>query len=265
MPEGHTIHRLARDLNKEFAGSAVSASSPQGRFAAGAKLLDGEVMDQAEAWGKHLFCTFASGAILHVHLGLIGKLRRRKLPAADPTDTVRLRMIGPTAAWDLTGPYLCAVVTSDDRGVTVDKLGPDPLRSDGTAEQFGARLARRRIAIGAALLDQKVIAGIGNVYRAEFLFLLGIDPRRPANALDETEVQELWDLATAQLRQGVRLNRIVTVDPAEVGVASAARLPREEALYAYKREGLPCRRCGTEIEIMKLANRSMWACPSCQS
>lgn len=270
MPEGHTIHRLARDLNKDLAGHDVTASSPQGRFAAGAARLHGEKMVKVDAWGKHLFCGFASGQVLHIHLGLIGKFRRKKLPAPEPTDTVRLRLVGDVAAWDLTGPYLCAVITDDDRQEVTAKLGPDPLRATGVRavaaarEDFGARLARRRVAIGAALLDQKIIAGIGNVYRAEILFLLGIDPRRPANSLDEAEVNAIWDLTSVQLGQGVRLNRIVTVDPAEAGVKSAGRLKRADALYAYKREGLPCRRCGTEIEIMKIANRSMWACPTCQ-
>lgn len=265
MPEGHTIHRLARDLGADLSGlEAVAASSPQGRFADGAALLDGSGLVAARAWGKHLFCEFSDGGILHVHLGLIGKFRPTPLESA-PGDTVRLRLEGATAAWHLTGPQTCAVVSPEDRDGVTAELGPDPLRR-GTKRRdlFIERLGRTRRPVGAALLDQSIVAGIGNVYRAELLLLVGIHPDRPANEVDAGEAGVLWDLTVDQLKRGLKWNRIVTVSTEDIGKRVTSRIRREDALYAYKRDGEPCRRCGTIIEISEVAGRSIWFCPVCQ-
>lgn len=268
MPEGHTIHRLARDLNRDFRDVPVAATSPQGRFAEGAARIDGEVLDDASAWGKHLFLSFGNAAVVHIHLGLIGKFRKVAFDsngaAPQPRDTIRLRLENDAAIWDLTGPNLATVGAPDVIAGATGKLGPDPLRRDGLVEDFVDRLGRRRVPIGAALLDQKVIAGIGNVYRSEILFLLGIDPSIPANEISEDVAAQIWELTQEQLRQGVKLNRIVTIDPADVGKRSVGRLPAGERLYVYKRGSEPCRRCGTLIRTAKIANRSMWMCPECQ-
>ena len=125
-------------------------------------------------------------------------------------------------------------------------------------------MRRKRIAIGAALLDQSVVAGIGNVYRAEFLFILGIDPRTPANRVEEDDLRLIWKLAVEQLKLGVRLNRIVTVDPADIGAPDARSIPKGERLYVYKRQGAPCRTCATPIEEFEVAGRKMWECTTCQ-
>lgn len=268
MPEGHTIHRLARDLNAAFEGASVEASSPQGRFEAGADKLDGQVCDGFEAYGKHLVGHFAAGDVLHVHLGLIGKFRKAK---GDPVGAVRLRLAVEDVNWDLRGPMVCDLGSPDLADKVASSVGPDPLRSDARGapvpqvDRFVAAMKRRRIAVGAALLDQKVIAGIGNVYRAELLFISGIDPLTPANALDESELRMLWDLTTEQLRLGERLNRIVTVDPALGGYKTARSIPAGERLYAYKRDGEPCRLCATPIELLEVAGRKMWRCRTCQS
>jgi len=263
MPEGHTIHRLARDLNRTLRPGAVSASSPQGRFSSDAALLDGRALERANAWGKHLFMEFANAPILHIHLGLIGKLRSK--PATDPEQgEIRLRLIGDEQLWDLTGPMICALIDPDDVDTITAKLGPDPLRRDGRPEDFEARMSSRSVPVAAALLDQSVVAGVGNVYRSEFCYLSGIDPRTPAKTLDEQQTRALWDLATTQLKLGVRLNRIVTRDPDEVGT-SVGKIGDEDRLYVYKREGLPCHRCGTEIRLLEISKRKAWYCPTCQS
>lgn len=267
MPEGHTIHRLARDLNSTLRVKGkkrpVEASSPQGRFTDEAELLDGTSLRAAEAWGKHLVLDFDHAPLLHIHLGLIGKFRRKS--ADEPvTGEVRLRLIGDDYLWDLTGPMVCALIDQDDLDSITKKLGPDPLRRDGSPDEFIDLMSRRKVPLAAALLDQKVMAGIGNVYRSEFCYLAGFDPRTPANSLDESQVRGLWDLAKAQLKVGLKLNRIVTRVPAEVGV-SAAKISNEDRLYVYKREGLPCHRCGDEIRLLEIAKRKAWHCPSCQS
>ena len=261
MPEGHTIHRLARDLNKTLRPGLVSASSPQGRFVEEAATLNRRPLERADAWGKHLFLDFA-GPIVHVHLGLIGKLRE-KPAGASVVGEIRLRLENDRVTWDLTGPMICGLIAGDDVSDIVTTLGPDPLRRGADADEFVRRLGRRTIPLAAALLDQSVLAGIGNVFRSELCFLLGVDPATPANTLSETQVHALWTMIRDQLTLGLRLDRIVTRDPAEVGV-SAGRIPADERLYVYKRDGEPCHRCGDDIVLTEIAKRKAWRCPTCQ-
>lgn len=262
MPEGHTIHRLARDLTKTFRAINVTASSPQGRFEAGADMLDGQVCDGFEAFGKHLIGHFAGGDVLHVHLGLIGKFRKE---SGEPVGAVRLRLSTEDLHWDLRGPMVCDVGPPDLVDKVAASIGPDPLRPRAKVDDFVASMNRRRIAVGAALLDQKVIAGIGNVYRAELLFLAGVDPLTPADKLDASMLHDLWDLTVEYLRRGEKLNRIVTVDPELTGHKTARSIPAGERLYVYKREDQPCRLCDSPIELLEVAGRKMWRCPQCQS
>ena len=140
MPEGHTIHRLAKALNSSFRGGSVVATSPQGPFATEAAELDGTVLRKAEAHGKHLFVHFDDVATLHVHLGLIGKFRRKEL-GAEEIGQIRLRLSNDKAVWDLTGPMTCALVDDDDVAATMMKLGPDPLRKD-PPDKFIEKLSR---------------------------------------------------------------------------------------------------------------------------
>ena len=268
MPEGHTIHRLAADLARDLRGHPVVADSPQGRFAESAARLDGAVVVRTEAFGKQLFVDFDDSTVLSVHLGLIGKFRRRPLEHPSSAST-RLRLHAAssdaTHRWELTGPMVCELVDPDRRAALAAAIGPDPLRRTGSVDEYVRRATGRRAPIGAVLLDQSVVAGIGNVYRAELCFLCGIDPRRRAADLSEHELRALWDAAATQLRDGVRRNRIVTRDLAETGRRSWSRLTSDERLYVYKRGGEPCHRCGDIIRTVELAGRSAWYCGSCQA
>jgi endonuclease VIII len=258
MPEGHTLHRLARDQRRDLARRPVRASSPQGRFAAGAARLDGQVLERTEAAGKLLFHHYEGGGVLHVHLGLIGVFRRQPAPPGHPVGQVRLRLVGETATWDLSGPNTCAVITADDAEALKARLGPDPLRRDADPERFVRRVRRSRTPIGTLLLDQSVIAGIGNVYRAEILFLHGIHPATPGRALTEETVRAIWDTTVAQLQLGLRRNRIVTIDPAELGTP-IKRVRRGEGVYVYRQEH--CHRCGTPTRSLTLGGRRISYCP----
>lgn len=137
MPEGHTIHRLAQDCTAAFARTAVRVTSPQGKFADSAALLDGTVLTTADAHGKHLFLGFGAAgnaaedaaenpAWVHIHLGLFGKVAFGPVPAPPPTDTVRLRLANDTAHVDLRGPTTCALITDPEKRAIHDRLGPDP-------------------------------------------------------------------------------------------------------------------------------------------
>jgi len=258
MPEGHTIHRLAADLASTLGGGAVHATSPQGRFAAGAAAIDGNRLVRSDAHGKYLFCEFEDGGLLHVHLGLIGKFRPAVDPAAEPSPTVRLRLESADVAWHLTGPARCDLIDPGEETAIVATLGPDPLRSRTGVRRFRERLARTAKPIATTLLDQQIVAGIGNVYRAELLFLGGIHPLRPSSALTDDEVTFLWTEARRQLRRGVRLNRIVTTDPREIG-RPLARIQGDDRLYVYHRSH--CRRCGAELRTIEVGGRPLQYCP----
>jgi endonuclease-8 len=270
VPEGHTIHRIARSHRRHFADRRVTASSPQGRFAVEADVVDGRVLRAVDAVGKHLFYHWADAPSIHVHLGLIGRFRTFRGPdLPDPTPQTRLVLAADGVSAHLTGPMTCRLIEPEDVEAVVVALGPDPLapdalRSARPALRFAAGLAGRRVPVAAALLDQGVIAGVGNVYRSEILFLCGIHPLRSAETLTEAEAREVWATAVHQLRGGVRLGRIVTVDPADVGARSRRAMPEELRLYVYKRSGEPCRRCSTEIMNGPAGGRTAWWCPSCQ-
>ncbi|MFE9254621.1 Fpg/Nei family DNA glycosylase [Streptomyces sp. NPDC006879] len=266
MPEGHTIHRLAQDHGECFAGHPVRVSSPQGRFGESAALLDGRVMDAAQAHGKHLFLGFGHDWV-HVHLGLFGKYGFGPVPAPPATDTVRLRLVGAQHYADLRGPTTCALVTGAEKQAIHLRLGPDPLRAEDDPDRAWRRISRSRTTIAALLMDQKVVAGIGNVYRAEVLFRHGIDPYRLGRDLSRSEWDAMWaDLATL-MREGVRNNRIDTVRPEHTPEAMG-RPPRVDdhggEVYVYRRAALPCLVCESEVRTTELGARNLFWCPVCQ-
>ncbi|MGW2780750.1 Fpg/Nei family DNA glycosylase [Streptomyces populi] len=267
MPEGHTIHRLAEDYLAAFGGRAVRVTSPQGKFGDAAALLDGSVLTATQAHGKHLFLGFGPGRWVHIHLGLFGKVGFGGTPAPPPTDTVRLRLVNETAYVDLRGPTTCALITDDEKHAIHDRLGPDPLRPDADPSAAYRRVSRSRTTIAALLMDQKVIAGVGNVYRAEVLFRHGIDPYRAGRDLAATEWDAIWADLVDLMREGVRNNRIDTVRPEHTPEAMG-RPPRVDdhggEVYVYRRADLPCHICGGEISTADLAARNLFWCPACQ-
>lgn len=263
MPEGHTIHRLARDVRARFAGQSLAVTSPQGRFADSAARLDGHVLDRVDAHGKHLFLGFGEEWV-HVHLGLFGRVALADGPAPFPRGAVRLRLAGDGGHLDLRGPTACELIDEPDKQALHARLGADPLRRDADPDRAYARLRRRRLPLGAVLLDQSVVAGIGNVYRAELLHRAAISPHREARLLDEHEWVGLWDDTVQQMRAGARSGRIVTTER-QHRERPSGRARRVDAHYVYKRDGMPCRRCGSTVQAGELAARTMFWCPTCQS
>lgn len=262
MPEGHTIHRLARAVRGHLAGQELLVSSPQGRFAHGAARIDGRVLDRVDAHGKHLFLGFGEEWV-HVHLGLFGRVTVADGPAPAPRGAVRLRLVGAERYLDLRGPTACRLIDEPTKQGLHDRLGADPLRRDADMMQAYDKLRRRRLPMGAILLDQSVVAGIGNVYRAELLHRAALSPHRKARALAEHEWVGLWDDTVRQLRAGARSGRIVTTER-EHRDRPSGRARATDAHYVYKRAGLPCRRCGTAVRADELAARTIFWCPSCQ-
>jgi endonuclease-8 len=262
MPEGHTIHRVARDHRRWLRGQPVSCESPQGRFRSGAARLDGQILQVVEAHGKHLFYHFEDDDILHVHLGLYGRFRTRPLPLPPPQGAVRLRVRAKSHGFDLNGPNTCELVDNIRMGAIRSRLGEDPLRGDAVPDVVWRRISKSRAPLGRLLLDQSVIAGVGNIFRSEVLYAASVHPEREGLHLDRAEFDHIWQLLRDWMTIGVKYNRIITADPAQFG-KTAGRLRREERLRVYKRPH--CLECGTEIQQWELASRMIYACETCQS
>lgn len=260
MPEGHTIHRLAREHNRLLVGHPVRACSPQGRFAEGAARIDGRVLERTDAVGKHLFHRYGD-VWLHVHLGLYGKFTAGALPAPEPRGALRLRLLADGHFVDLRGPTACELMLPPEVAAVRARLGPDPLRREADPERAWNRLSRSRVAVGALLMDQSVLAGIGNVYRAEILFRHRLEPHRPGRSVPRATWDALWPDLVTLMRAGVRSGRIVTTLPAD---RPGGRLTRDEAHYVYRRAGLPCRLCGTEVRTEVMVGRNLFWCLTCQ-
>jgi formamidopyrimidine-DNA glycosylase len=259
VPEGHTIHRLALDHTRLLAGRVISVSSPQGRHPQLSAVLDGHVLQNVEAFGKHLFYHWRDAPILHIHLGLIGSFRES---ASSPGPSVQLRLASSSGAVDLVGATTCELIDAPRRQNILDRLGPDLLANDADPERAWERLSKREIPIASALLDQRILSGVGNVYRAEALFINGIHPLRPANTLTRAEFQNLWATLATMLRQGVEDRRIVTVHASERAAVGVETVAPEDAFYVYKQQH--CRRCGTPISMVTLGPRRAYACEHCQ-
>ena len=325
MPEGHSVHRIARQFERSFTGSPVAVSSPQGRFAQGAARLDGHQIVTSRAVGKQLFLEFDHALWLRVHLGMygawdfagdiavdpispaengarsakvvganedspwsIGAPRRTRLRMAEsetlrqaqgpsdgewppgPIGQVRVRLLTSTAVADLRGPTACEVQTPEEVDATVAKLGPDPL-VDGAAdggdaeERFVANVKRRAVPIGLLLMDQEVVAGIGNVYRAELLFRARLDPYRLGKDLPEELVRALWRDWAHLLTVGVETGQMLTIDGLSGEALEAAKASRDDRHWVYHRTGEPCRVCGTPIAMAVMAGRNLYWCPKDQT
>lgn len=243
-------------------GDVVAAASPQGRFVDGAALVDQTVLERTDAYGKHLFLGFAGRRWVHVHLGLYGRFALGDLPAPPVRGALRLRLETARAWADLRGATACEVLDPAGKAALQDRLGPDPLRRDARPDRAWARLSRSRTATGALLMDQSVLSGVGNVYRAEVLFRAGVSPYRPGRELGEPAWEGIWADLVTLMRDGVRRGRIVTT---AVQDRPRGRLGREAAHYVYRRAGLPCRRCGTEVRTTLMVARSLYWCPHCQA
>jgi endonuclease-8 len=272
MPEGHTLFRLAAELEAAFAGRTVRVTSPQGRFAADAAVLDGSVLVGAESAGKHLFVELDHERLVHVHLGLIGHfdVHRGLAAVPDPVGAVRLRLVStdaPYAVADLRGATRCDLVGPERREEVLASLGPDPLRADADPERAWQRIRRSQRPIGDLLLDQAVIAGVGNVYRAEVLFRQRIHPLRPGDTLRVGQWRAIWDDLVALMQEGVRLGRIDTVRPEHTPEAMGRPARADDhggEVYVYRRTGQPCLVCERPVRTEVLAGRNLFWCPRCQ-
>lgn len=238
-------------------GHALAVASPQGRFAAGAASLDGRACTAIEAYGKHLLYDFEGARTLHVHLGLFGSFRSAPQPAPDPRGAVRARLESSTHAVDIVGPNRCEILDPPARAALLARIGPDVLRADADPARAAERIRASRTAIGLLLMDQSVIAGIGNIYRTELLWRAGIHPSLPGKRLTPAQFGRLWDDACALLARGVKLGAIVTVDG---GAAGRGRYRERVNIFGQR----ACPRCERQIRLIVMGGRKAYACEACQ-
>lgn len=332
MPEGHSVHRIARQFDRNFVGKTLHASSPQGRFAEGAAVLDGRAAVSVKAVGKQMFLEAEGDLWLRVHLGLygawdfageilldptiasangrmgqtnqrgtvldepilddagenslssIGAPRRTRVHVRMSEQTkgladdgmewpppivgqVRLRLMTDITAADLRGPTACVLQTPDEMLATVAKLGPDPLVGDPVEneERFVRAVRKTQTVIALLLMDQSVVSGIGNVYRAEMLYRQRLNPHTPGRDVPEEIVRALWHDWVRLLAIGVETGQMMTMDDLSPEQYRAAMASRDDRHWVYHRAGLPCRVCGTEIALEEIGARKLYWCPRCQA
>ena len=269
MPEGQVSHRNAIRFTAALVGhEVVRVEAPEPRLAGQdlGRRLPGEIVTAAEAVGKHHLLRFASGRVLHSHLMMSGAWRL--LPAGRPPRRGGLFL----ALWTdrhCAALYRCPTVRLLEAGEPLPRAltaaGPDlldPAVDPGAAA--GARLARAEPGreVGDALMDQRIVSGIGNVYKSETCFLTGIDPWRAVGSLTAEEAAALGATASRLLALGVSDGGpIRTWRPPDAPPRS------RERTWVYGRGGRPCRRCGTRVRSRGQgdANRTTYWCPTCQS
>jgi endonuclease VIII len=240
-----------------LAGQVLRLSSPQGRFAAGAALLDGRLCQSVEAYGKHLLYRFDGGDTLHLHLGLYGKFHVAPSPGEEPRGQVRIRLESATHVVDCNGPNRCEVLDAPGVEALIGRIGPDLLRDDADPGRAWAKIVRSRAPIGQLVMDQAVLSGIGNIYRTEVLWRQHLHPSLPGRALDRAQFDAFWADAAALLRIGVEKRAIITVDGATRG-----RSRYGARLNIFKKA--TCPRCGGSIRHFTMATRNVFCCEQCQ-
>lgn len=271
MPEGHIAERVAREHKKYFGRQRLQLDSPQGKFEQGARLLDGARLVNVTAIGKHTLHRFrrdegapaARDVWMHVHLGLYGKWGSGELPAPPLRGMVRVRIIGEQYWAELRGPTTCEVLNGAGLKLLTERLGEDPLHTKLSGSAAYTKIAKSGRPIGELLMDQTVVSGVGNVYRAELLFRHGIAPHRPGDRIGPDEWTTLWADLETLMRSGVRLGRIITTAAADRDSRGRTVHPADQ-YYVYRRNGLPCRVCGTPVSMELAAGRRLYFCAVCQ-
>ena len=242
-------------------------SSPQGRFSQGAGLVADLPFAGADAHGKHLFLGFGDDRWIHVHLGLYGKFQLAQGPAGAVVGQVRLRLEGQDGHADLRGASACDLYGPEERGAMLRRLGPDPLRPDADPELAWRRVSRSPLTIAELLMEQQVLSGVGNVYRAEVLFRAGLDPYMKGSSLTRAQWDGIWDDLVVLMADGRDRGRIDTVRPEHTPEAMN-RPPRKDdhggEVYVYRRNEQFCFICGSAVATAGIRDRNLFWCPGCQ-
>jgi formamidopyrimidine-DNA glycosylase len=258
MVEGHSCHRLAFQHRKRLVGRKFVATSPNGRFSDGAASIDGKVLQRIEVHGKNLFYFFEGFLVVHIHFGMSGHFSvHTAAKAPEPKLTTRLRL--ENSQGDIVAQLSAMTVTLKDEtwyGEKIKDLGPDPLREDANKERLWERWVKTTKGVGLVLMDQSMVAGIGNIFRAEILFKAGLHPEQPTKTIPREGFDRVWQHSVSCLQAGFKHGSIRTVDPEEkLGAAWKRR-------YIYNQAS--CGRCGSNVKSWLISARQAYCCPTCQ-
>jgi endonuclease VIII len=271
MPEGDTIFRTAQALNRHLAGRIVTRF--ESVFPALTRIdhdrpLAGRTVERVISRGKHILMTFSGDLLLHTHMRMHGSWHgyspgvRWRMPARD------MRVLVETAEFVAVGfnVPVAELLTPRElqRHEALRELGPDLLDEPFDLETAAQRAhAEGRRAIADVLLNQRVVAGIGNVFKSEILFVAGVHPFTPASEISSADVKKILGVGRELLRANAMIRGRVA--PYR-GRRTRASLDPGASLWVYGRGGQPCRKCGTPIQSKKTgvdARRTYW-CPLCQ-
>ncbi len=298
MPEGNEVHRWAERHTAAFAGRRLNVLPGPGHRFADAHLVDGKKLRRVHAVGKHLGYEFGDDLMLHVHLGRFGDWMEGCGPLPEPKGALRavLQRAGSGRAprsvkgqphnlpcakddgtqpfpaehveWcELRGPTDCSVYDRAKWEALLARLGPDPLGEDPRGHDdpalYVAAVRKSKKPIAELLMDQAVLSGVGNIYRAEVLFRHGVNPFTAGEAIEEQVLRAMWKDLAPLLRAGMVDRRIVCTRRKD-RPSGQEPAPRGEEHYTYRRHGKPCLVCGTAVLHRDLAGRTLFWCPVCQ-
>jgi DNA-formamidopyrimidine glycosylase len=263
VAEGHSIVRWARALRALVGEPLELVETPQ-RWAERAAALRGERLTAIGTHGKHLLLHSSIDLTIHCHAMMYGSWQfgAPGMGLRKPAKQVRLRLrTGRREAVFFNGPVVEFLTAAELAGHDkLAALGPDLLHDDFDRDDTWRRLQRhRRRALGEALLDQRIVAGVGNIFKSEGLFVAGLDPRSPVGLVARDSIERLWDLLIPMMASNARRSGpILTLH------GSLRR--GGERYWVYRRRGKPCFRCGTPIEMLRQGQlkRTTYFCPSCQ-
>ncbi|HEX2167270.1 MAG TPA: DNA-formamidopyrimidine glycosylase family protein [Longimicrobiales bacterium] len=262
MPEGDTVHRNARVLDAELRGRTLVRFFVRDR--GDIKELEGRTIDLIEARGKHLLVHIAGGWVLRVHLGMKGRWLRRHIRERVPRNVTVMLVVDETA-YICEGAFTAELMREEAlrSNPRLARLGPDLLADPPDIAEAVRRARMPGYAsreIGDLLMDQRVAAGIGNVYKSEVLFECRVHPRTRMRDLPELKVAELFERAAHLMRLNLLTRRRTAVP------LRRRPTPSSQRLWVYMRNGKPCLDCGRPIERFMQGdmNRSTYYCPGCQ-
>jgi formamidopyrimidine-DNA glycosylase len=232
-----------------------------------ARELEGELVAAVDRRGKYLIVRFESGRALLIHLRMTGSLRLYDAGEGVPVDPYGRAVVKLDDGSDVVyrdvrrfGTWLLLEPGELD-GYLAARIGPEPLDAAFTARELAARLAKRRAPVKAAILDQRTLAGVGNIYADEALWRSRIHPLREAGSLGPDEVRKLRKAIRDVLELGIERQGSTLRDYA---LPSGEAGGMQEEFKVYGRLGEPCKRCGTPVERIVVGGRGTWYCPHCQ-
>ena len=273
MPELPEVESVRRQLEPKLVGRRFTrVSIDDSRLvrpyepAEVAAELEGEHVAAVERRGKYLVVRFESSRVLLIHLRMTGSLlhapagslpddpHRRAVVTLDDGSDVAYRDVRRFGTWLLLEP-------GEAEPYLGERVGDEPLDTLFTAARLGERLAGRRTSLKAALLDQRTVAGIGNIYADEALWRARLNPQRPAAGLERAELRRLHRGIRAALEHGLA-RQGSTLRDYRLPDGSGGSMQNEFRVYGRRDE--PCDRCGTPIARTQVAGRTTWFCPTCQ-